>query len=140
MAITKEKLIALLNKDLAWEYTAMVQYVQHSGVLTGAQYMSIKKEIILHAQEELAHATTLAGQITFLGGFPTVDTYESKTSKDNIAMLEQDLAGEEDAIKRYTERVGQAESLDLYHLAQSLRTILAMEQEHAMDLYEALGR
>jgi bacterioferritin (cytochrome b1) len=33
MAITKEKLIALLNKDLAWEYTAMIQYVQHSGVL-----------------------------------------------------------------------------------------------------------
>jgi bacterioferritin len=69
-----------------------------------------------------------------------VDTYESKTSKDNVKMLEQDLAGEEDAIKRYTERVAQAESLDLYHLAQSLRNILAMEQEHAMDLYEALGR
>ena len=140
MAITKEELIELLNKDLAWEYTAMIQYVQHSGVLTGAQYMSIKKEIILHAQEELTHATTLAGQITFLGGFPTVSTYESKTSKDNVTMLEQDLAGELDAISRYTERISQAEALNLYHLAQSLRNILAMEQEHAMDLQEALGK
>ncbi len=51
MAITKSKFIDLLNKDLAWEYTAMVQYVQHSGVMTGAQYMSIKKVISLHAQE-----------------------------------------------------------------------------------------
>ncbi len=140
MAITKEELVELLNKDLAWEYTAMVQYVQHSGVLTGAQYMSIKKEIILHAQEELAHATTLAGQISFLGGFPTVATYESKTSKDNVTMLEQDLEGELDAVSRYTERIAQAEALNLYHLAQSLRTILAMEQEHAMDLQEALGK
>ncbi len=55
-------------------------------------------------------------------------------------MLQQDLDGEEDAIKRYTERVAQAEELNLYHLAQALRTILAMEQEHAMDLQEALGK
>ncbi len=140
MAITKSKFIDLLNKDLAWEYTAMVQYVQHSGVMTGAQYMSIKKEIILHAQEELQHATTLSGQIAFLGGTPTVDVYNPLISKDNIDMLQQDLDGEEDAIKRYTERVAQAEELNLYHLAQALRTILAMEQEHAMDLQEALGK
>jgi len=140
MAITKEELIDLLNKDLAWEYTAAIQYVQHSGVLTGAQYMAIKKEIILHASEELAHATTLAGQITYLGGFPTVDTYKPGVSHDNVEMLEQDLAGELDAVDRYTLRVAQAEQLNLYHLAGSLRTILAMEQEHAMDLQEALGK
>jgi len=140
MAIGKKQFIDLLNKDLAWEYTAMVQYTQHSGVLTGAAYMAIRKEIIIHAQEELAHATILSGQISFLGGFPTVDVYSPMTSKKNETMLEQDLAGEEDAIKRYTERIAQAEDLNLYHLAQNLRTILAMEQEHAMDLQEALGK
>lgn len=140
MPITKKKFIELLNKDLAWEYTATIQYVQHSGVMTGAQYMSIKKEIILHAQEELAHATILAGQINFLGGTPTVDVYKSNISDDNIKMLQQDLAGEEDAIRRYTERIAQAEELNLLHLAQNLRNILAMEQEHAMDLQEALGK
>lgn len=140
MSITKKKFIDLLNKDLAWEYTATIQYVQHSGVLTGAQYMSIKKEIILHAQEELAHATILAGQINFLGGTPTVDVYKANISDDNIKMLQQDLEGEEDAIRRYTERISQAEELNLLHLAQNLRNILAMEQEHAMDLQEALGK
>lgn len=140
MPITKKKFIELLNKDLAWEYTATIQYVQHSGVMTGAQYMSIKKEIILHAQEELAHATILAGQINFLGGTPTVDVYKSNISDDSIKMLQQDLEGEEDAIRRYTERIAQAEELNLLHLAQNLRNILAMEQEHAMDLQEALGK
>jgi bacterioferritin len=140
MAISMKKFIELLNKDLSWEYTALVQYTQHSGVMTGAQYMTIKKEIILHAQEELAHATIIADQISFLGGFPTVEMYPGKTSRDNVEMLQQDLEGEEDAIRRYTERVAQAEQLNLYHLAQNLRNILAMEQEHAMDLQEALGR
>ena len=140
MSVTKEELIDLLNKDLSWEYTAMVQYTQHAGVMTGAQFMAIKKEIILHAQEELAHATILSGQITFLGGFPTVEMYPCKTSRDSVEMLEQDLDGEEDAIRRYSARVAQAEELNLYHLAQNLRNILAMEQEHAMDLQEALGK
>jgi bacterioferritin len=139
-SVTKEKLIELLNKDLGLEYTACVQYTQHQGVLKGAMYQSIQKELILHAQQELAHATVLAAQIDYLGGFPTVDMPVPKTSKDNVKMLEQDLEGENDAIARYIMRVKQAEELDLYHLAQQLRNILAVEQEHAMDLEQALGK
>ncbi|MBI4848082.1 MAG: hypothetical protein HY808_05820 [Nitrospirae bacterium] len=55
-------------------------------------------------------------------------------------MLQQDLDGENDAIARYIARVGQAEELHMYHLAQQLRNILAVEQEHAMDLEQALGK
>jgi bacterioferritin len=138
--ITKEQLVELLNKDLALEYTACVQYAQHQGVLKGAMYQNIQKELVIHAQEELAHATTLAAQIDYLGGFPTVDVPGPKTSKDNVEMLKQDLDGENDAIKRYIARIRQAEELDLYHLAQQLRNILSVEQEHAMDLEQALGK
>ncbi len=140
MAITTEELIAKLNDDLSWEYTAAIQYIQHSGVLTGAAYMGIKKEIIVHANEEIQHAVTLADQISYLRGTPTTKIYEPKTSEENVVMLEQDLEGENDAIRRYVERVQEAEELKLFHLAQQLRQILAMEQEHAMDLEEALGR
>jgi len=138
--IKKEELIELLNKDLGLEYTAMVQYTQHQGVLKGAMYQSIQKELAIHAQEELQHATILAGQIDYLGGVPTVDMPPAKISDDNITMLNQDLDGENNAIARYITRVKQAEELDLYHLAQQLRTILAVEQEHAMDLEQALGK
>jgi bacterioferritin len=63
-----------------------------------------------------------------------------KISEDTIKMLTQDLEGENDAIARYITRVKQAEELNLFHLAQQLRTILAVEQEHAMDLEQALGK
>lgn len=138
--ITKEELVGLLNRDLSLEYTACIQYTQHQAVLKGAMYQSIQKELVIHAQEELAHAVIIADQIDYLGGVPTVNMEAARISADNIEMLEQDLAGENDAIARYIVRIKQAEALDLYHLAQQLRTILAVEQEHAMDLEQALGK
>lgn len=140
MAISKKKLIDLLNDDLAWEFTATIQYVQHAGVLTGAEFGDIIKEIKIHANEELQHAIILSDQIDFLGGTPTVKVYPAKTSRNNRKMLQQDLEGEEDAIKRYKKRIKQAEEIGEYALAQKLREILAMEQEHAMDLRQALGK
>jgi len=140
MNINKEKLIELLNSDLTLEYSAAIQYIQHGAVMTGAQFGDIIKELRIHANEEIAHAITLADQIDFLGGVPTIEVGEIKTSDDNIEMLKQDLEGEEDAIKRYKVRIEQAEELKEFALAQQLRNILAMEQEHAMDLYQALGK
>jgi bacterioferritin len=140
MAVTQKKLIELLNKDLELEYSAAIQYINHAAVMTGAAYGDIIKEIKIHANEEIMHAMTLADQIDYLGGSPSVKVGPIHTSKTNDTMLEQDLDGEEDAIRRYKVRVEQAEQLKEFALAQQLRTILAMEQEHAMDLKQALGR
>jgi bacterioferritin len=140
MAITKERLLELLNMDLSEEYRAAVQYVQHSGVITGAAYGSIQKELVVHAGEELQHAIILAAQIDYLGGVPTVKVSQAKISADAVTMLRQDLEGENGAIARYIERIQQAEELKLLHLAGQLRNILAVEQEHAMDLEQALGK
>jgi len=63
-------------------------------VLSGAMFQSIQKELIIHAQEELAHATILADQIDYLGGVPTVEMPVPQVSPENVTMLEQDLEGE----------------------------------------------
>lgn len=139
MDTTIERLLDFLNLDLALEYSAAIQYINHSAVMTGAMYGDIIKELKLHATQEIDHAMILAEQIDYLGGSPSVDVGKIEVSKDNEEMLRQDLAGEEDAISRYKTRVEQAEKLKEYALAQQLRNILAMEQEHAMDLKQALG-
>ncbi len=140
MTATKETLIELLNKDLALEYSAAIQYIQHAAVMSGAAYGDIIKELKIHTTEEIQHAITLADQIDFLGGIPTIEVGKIHISPDNVEMLEQDLSGEEDAIKRYKVRIEQAEELKEFALAQQLRNILATEQEHAMDLKQALGK
>ena len=140
MAVTTEKLIELLNMDLELEYSAAIQYINHSSVMTGAAYGDIIKELKIHANEEIQHAMVLADQIDYLRGSPSVNVGEIHTSQDNDQMLQQDLDGEEDAIKRYKIRIEQAEQLKEFALAQQLRNILATEQEHAMDLRQALGK
>lgn len=139
MDISLERLLDLLNKDLELEYSAAIQYINHSAVMTGAMYGDIIKELKLHATQEIDHALILSDQIDYLGASPSVDVGKIQTSDDNVQMLKQDLAGEEDAIDRYKTRVEQAEYLKEFALAQQLRGILAMEQEHAMDLKQALG-
>jgi bacterioferritin len=140
MAVTLEKLTDLLNMDLELEYSAAIQYINHAAVMTGAAYGDIIKELKIHANEEVQHAMTLADQIDYLDGSPTVKVGEIHTSSSNDEMLQQDLDGEEDAIRRYKLRVEQAEQLKEFALAQQLRNILATEQEHAMDLKQALGK
>jgi bacterioferritin len=107
-------------------------------VITGPQYDSIAAELAVHSNEEHAHAISLSEQIAFLGGIPAVDVADVHISPDSRVMLEQDLAGELDAIARYKERIGQAEMLQEYGLRRALEDILIVEEEHARDLQSAL--
>lgn len=140
MKITLKKLLSELNKDLEWEYAAAIQYVQHAATINGAQFDSIQKELLIHAQEEMQHAVMLSEQIDFLGGVPTVDVEKRGISADSLEMLKQDLAGEENAIVRYKERIGQAEALKEYGLRRVLEDILIQEEEHKRDIANALSK
>ena len=139
MKITMKKLLSELNKDLEWEYSAAIQYTQHAATINGAQYDSIQKELLLHAQQEMQHAVMLSEQINFLGGVPTIDVEKRAISADSGEMLEQDLWGEDNAITRYKKRIGEAEELKEYGLRRVLEDILIQEEEHKRDLVNALA-
>lgn len=138
-AITREQLVDLLNEDLAREYQAIIAYINYSQVLKGAAYMAIAAELEVHAAEELAHALTIAKQIDYLGGMPTVKALPVKTSEKAEDMLRFDLDNENETIKNYRVRVRQCEALGEYALAENIRKILVQEQEHQIDLATALG-
>ena len=137
--ITRDRLIELLNEDLAREYQAVIAYVTYSQVLKGAEYMGIAKELEIHASEELAHALAIAKQIDYLGGEPTVVPKPVKTSEKPEDMLRFDLDNEITTIGHYRARILQAEALSEYAMSETIREIIAQEQEHAIDLATALG-
>jgi bacterioferritin len=137
--ITREQLIANLNDDLAREYQAIIAYVVYSQVLKGAEYMNIAGELEVHAGEELQHALTIAKQIDYLGGDPTVTPQPVKTSDKAEDMLRFDLDNEFETIRNYRERVLQCEALGEYAISEHIREILIQEQEHLIDLATALG-
>ena len=138
-AVTRERLITLLNEDLAREYQAIIAYVVYSQVLKGAQYMSIAGELEKHAKEELEHALIISKQIDYLGGMPTVTPKPVRTSEKAEEMLRFDLDNENETIRNYRERVRQCEAVGEYALAEQIRDILVNEQEHQIDLATALG-
>src|SRR6266550_2068627 len=115
--VTRKQLIDLLNEDLGREYQAIIAYVNYSQVLKGARYMAIARELESHAKEELGHALTIAKQIDYLGGMPTVTPKPVKTSEKAEDMLRFDLDNENQTIRNYRERVRQCEALGEYALA-----------------------
>lgn len=135
----RQELIDALNGDLAREFQAIIAYVVYSQVLKGAEYMSIAKELETHAAEELAHALTIANQIDYLGGQPTVVPKPVKTSEKARDMLRFDLENEAETIRQYRQRVKQCEALNEFAMAEHIRQILIDEQEHLIDLATALG-
>lgn len=139
MKVTRKKLIELLNGDLSREYQAIISYVNYSQVLKGAEYMNIASELELHAKEELQHALTIAGQVDYLGGMPSVTPEKVKTSEKAKEMLSFDLENERVTILNYRERVKQCEDLGEFALAEQLRSILVQEQDHLVALATALG-
>jgi bacterioferritin len=138
-ALSRQRLIELLNEDLAREYQAIIAYVVYSQVIKGAQYMTIARELEKHAGEELAHAITISKMIDYLGGMPTATPKAVKLSDKAEDMLRFDLANENETIRFYRERVKQCETLGEYAIAEHIREILVQEQEHQADLAQALG-
>ena len=139
-AITRERLIELLNEDLAREYQAIIAYVVYSQVIKGAQFMAIAKELEKHAKQELEHALIIAKQIDYLGGTPVVTPKSVRLSSKPEDLLGFDLQNETDTIRAYRDRVRQCEALGEFAMAEYIRDILKNEQEHQIDLATALGR
>ena len=137
--ITRERLVELLNEDLAREYQAIIAYTVYSQTLKGAAYTDIARELAVHAAEELSHALQIAKQIDYLNGQPVTVPKEVKTSEKAEEMLRFDLENERVTILNYRQRIRQAEYLGEFALSEVLRKIIAQEQEHLTDLAGALG-
>src|SRR3954471_18852413 len=138
-APTRDEMVRLLNEDLAREYQAIIAYVVYSQVIKGAPYTDIARELEKHAAEELEHALKISRQIDYFGGMPDVRPKEVKTSNDAQRMLQFDLENERVTIKNYRDRIRQADAMGEFALSEILREIIVQEQEHLMDLADALG-
>ena len=137
--ISRKEMIELLNEDLAREYQAIIAYVVYSQTIKGAKFTDIASELEKHAAQELEHALLIARQIDYFNGTPTVKPKEVKMSDKPEDMLRFDLENEKQTILNYRQRIRQAEAMGEFALSEVLRKIIAQEQEHLLDLADALG-
>lgn len=135
----KQEFIDSLNEDLGTEYQSIIQYVQHTATIKGAEYRSIVEELGGHLAQELNHAKILAEQIDFLGGRPTVHVPSVPDVTDGADALRADLDLETRQLERYRLRVAEANELGLPDVAEALRPLLEQTQDHVRELRDALG-
>ncbi len=127
----KQTLIDRLNRDLAGEYQAILQYMQHYFVMKGPERLTVGEFFKKVAIGEMKHAEFLAEKIVALGGIPTVTPLPVVQPATVREMLEANLAAERQAIRDYAERAEQAEAFGDEGLETELENILAEETAHA---------
>ncbi len=137
----RETVLKLLNEALATEIVCTLRYRRHYFMAEGILAESIKKEFLVHAQEEQGHADQIAERIVQLGGEPNFnpDGLSARSHAEYVEgesleeMIKEDLVAERVAIESYTEMIAYMEKHDST-TRRMLEGILAVEEEHAEEL------
>lgn len=100
--MARTELLENLNHALSLELSGIIQYSQHSYLVTGVEREVYKGFFRDQAEEAKDHAQMLGDKIVALGGVPTVEPAMIRQSTDLKEMLRQDLELERDAMAAYT--------------------------------------
>ncbi|MBI4851360.1 MAG: ferritin [Acidobacteria bacterium] len=129
---TNEQIVEQLNKILSLEYAGVVQYMQHSFLVSGHQRIVYSDFFREQSNGSLKHASTIGDKIVALGGVPTVEPSTIHQTTDLQEMLEQDLQLERDALNAYMKAWEMSGSNPT--LKFMLESIIQDEQTHVEDL------
>ena len=137
---TKEELIEHLNDDLAYEYSAILQYITYAAKVSGPSRRELLSFFEAEVPDETGHAQYLAGKIVALGGEPTTQAKPVKKAESPKEMLKAIYEAERDAHDRYATRASQAEALGMKGLQVQLEDMARDESEHRDETARILRR
>lgn len=127
------RMVEALNKGLALEYAAVIQYYQHSCLLQGLEREYLSGFFRQSAKQSLEQAERLGEKIVALGGVPTVEPGTIRQSTDAQEMLRQALELEREAQGAYHAALqllpmGKGEAADEAALRVMLEEFVEAEQ------------
>jgi bacterioferritin len=141
----RDFIVGHLNKALATELVCVLRYRRHHFMAKGLDAKSTADEFLSHSNEEQGHADQLAARIVQLGGEPDFapDGLSARSNAEYVAgkslveMIREDLIAERIAIDSYRELIQYLGNQDPT-TSHMLRSILAVEEEHAEELSDLL--
>jgi bacterioferritin len=134
-------LLDVLNELRAAELAAIVQYMRHHYLVTGAEGMALADEFKSVSIDEMKHAEALAERIDFLGGDPTTKPAGILAGATTLkAMATDDLATEDGAVKSYKAAILVAADAGDVTTRRLLEDILADEEGHQDTFGTMLGK
>jgi bacterioferritin len=123
-------MIENLNKDLADELGAVIQYTVYAAKVTGPYRPQLEQFFLAEVPDEQLHAQFLANKIVALGGEPTTTASTVKAAAGNREMLEAVLAAETRAAANYIERANEADEFGDVGLKVQLEDMVRDETGH----------
>jgi len=133
----RQKLIEELNKGVAREITAIIQYSYHHVMAEGMESPAFSEMFEKVALEEMQHMEQFSDRIKYLGGVPTTKPNPIKVGGTLKQMVEDDLELEYQALKMYKGQIKIAKDIGDTTTRLMLEKILATEEEHA-DKWETV--
>lgn len=138
-----DQVIDMLKEAFADEWLAHYQYWIGAKVAQGPMRGAVAAELLEHSEEEREHAEKLAERIIQLGGTLPLQPqdwyalsgcgYEVPEDPSVLALLKQNVEGEQCAIKAYRKLLAFTQDIDPITYALVLE-ILTDEVEHEEDL------
>jgi bacterioferritin len=128
-----DELIKRLNNALAWEFAGVIQYMQHTVMVTGIHREYLEDMFEYSSKEALEHAEQVGDKIAALGGIPTVVPQKIRQAVDPIDMLKAALALEQDTLAAW-EHVYEIASVSNKGTVFWIEEHIALEQEHVDEL------
>jgi bacterioferritin (cytochrome b1) len=126
------RVIATLNKAIALEHAATIQYKQHALLVRGLWRRTFADYFFAASRSSQEHAHRFGQKVVALGGVPTVEVGTVRQALEVEEMLRQDLELERAAMQAYTEAHALAED-DV-----ALRTLLEDQIMHEQRDIEEL--
>jgi bacterioferritin len=117
----------------------MIQLMQHSFLMQGADRYTFAELLRDHAKDTLTHARELGDKIVALGGVPSTQIGEIRLSTDTKEMLQQDLDQHRQAVAKVDEMVDKADARKLVALRVLLEEMSLEETQFIEELEKALS-
>jgi len=131
----KDKVVALLNKDIQDEHGAIIQYLTHAYAM-GEGEMACEIEAL--ARDEMRHLDWLAETVVTLGGVPSLERGTMLMGDGSVSdWMKNDVSLEEGAIKQYKEHI---QAIDDPKIKRLLGRILSDEESHHGDFEHFVGK
>jgi len=128
--LASAKLLDMLNKAIAGELQAIIQYMWQHVQWKGIEHYSVSEGIKEIAVGEMKHAEKIAERLWYLGGKPTIQPAPIFVGNALEEMIQFDIKAELEAISLYKEIMEVAQKEGDVATKEIFEDIEADEEEH----------
>lgn len=134
-----QQLIDALNEDLAFEYSAIIQYTIYAAMVKGIHRRELHEFFLAEIPDEIEHAKYLAEKVVALGGTPVTHPKPIKIVSTPKEMLEEIYHAEKTTVERYIQHAKLAEDLGAKDVQVKLEEIIVQEANHRDEVAKILS-